>query len=279
MNTPSRIRASEFIANRLSARVQLYLDAEEILYNPERTCSREALRLVLEGEGLPTFASALDFEEAFGGILSSPDDTVLLLGTCQVLLHQKETGCYSVDEHAKTLETDRGWPHVRWRGVPFLPVGHWHGIGDLYIDERGIVYGYRWNDDVLRAAAGGGQILLESIALWWETYEKPLESPPSFEASVRAPIAAGIAGAMSASLVEEVSDSVCARFRNDDVFIEEIAAPYPGGPLTTVWADRKILLEAMRIARDLAPEVHIEPNQDYGGVVGTMLRAAGLLPR
>ncbi|AUX19830.1 uncharacterized protein SOCEGT47_002830 [Sorangium cellulosum] len=262
----------------MSRRVRLYLDTEGMLYDPARTCSREALLHVLEREELPTFTSALDLEEAFGGILSSPDETVLLLGTFQALLHQRETGRYSVDEHAKTLETDGSWPHVRWRDMPLLPVGHWHGIGDLYIDETGVIYGYQWNDDALRAAAGGGHTLLESIALWWETYEMPQECPPSFEASVRASIAAEIARALSAALVEEASDGLCARFRNDDVFIEEIAAAYAGGPLTTVWADKKTLLEAMRIARDLAPEARIEARQDYGGDVSTMLRDAGIFP-
>lgn len=280
MNThTSPLRASsKILTRRMSRRVRLYLDTEGILYDPGRTCSREMLLRVLEHKELPAFTSALDLEEAFGGMISSPDETALLLGTFQALQCQRETGRYSVDEYGKTLKTDRGRPHVRWRDVPLLPVGHWHGIGDLYIDETGVIYGYQWNDDSLRAAAGGGDTLLESIALWWETHEMPRECPLSFEASVHASIGAGIAGALSAALVDEASDGVCARFRNDNVFIEEIAAAYAGGPLTTVWANKKTLLEAMRIARDLAPEARIEARQDYGGDVNAMLREAGILP-
>lgn len=278
MNTHlSRLHASQVVAGRVSGRAQLYLDAEGILYDPERTCSREALRLTLEGEELPPFAAVLDFEEAFGGILSYPDETALMLGTFQALSHQRETGRYSLDERAKALETERGWPHVQRRGEPLIPAGHWHGIGDLYIDETGVVYGYQWNDDVLRAAAGTGHTFLESIALWWETYEKPLECPPFFEASVLAPIAAGIASAISVPCVAEASDSVCTRYRRDNILIEEIAAPYAGGPLTTVWADKDTLMEAMRIAHEIAPGSRIEANRDYGGDVGTMLRNAGLI--
>lgn len=279
MNAPSRPPASKVVANRVSRRVQLYLDAEGMLHDPERTCSREALRLMLESEGIPPLTAALDFEEAFGGILSSPDETVLSLGTFQALLHQKETGRYSVDDHAQALESERGWPHVRWRGTPLIPVGHWHGIGDLYVDETGVIHGYQWNDDVLRAAAGSGSTFLESVALWWETFEKPIDCPPSFEARVHAQIAGGIARALLVPCIEEASDNVCARYRCDDLLIEEIATPYAGGPLTTVWADKKSLLDAMRIARALAPESRIEANQDYGDDVRTMLQDAGLISR
>ncbi|WP_437338188.1 hypothetical protein [Sorangium sp. So ce394] len=259
--------------------MQHYFDAEGMLHDAGRTCSREALRLLLESEGIPPLTPALDFEEAFGGTLSSPDETVLSLGTFQALLHQEETGRYSVDVHAQTLESDRGWPHVRWRGAPLIPVGHWHGIGDLYVDGAGVLHGYRWNDDALRAAAGSGRTFLESVALWWETFEKPIDCPPSFEARAHAQVAVGIARALSVPCAEEASDSVCTRYRRDDIFIEEIATSYAGGPLTTVWADKKSLLDAMRIARALAPESRIEASQDYGDDVRTLLQNAGLLSR
>lgn len=116
-----------------------------------------------------------------------------------------------------------------------------------------------------------------SIALWWETYEKPLESPPGFEASIDADVASSVARELSIPLVEEAADKVCSRFRGRGFFVEGVAAPYPGGPLTTVWASKDGLLEAMHVARVMAPGARIHADHDYSGDVGALLRKSGLL--
>lgn len=158
----TRIRASSALAARVSARAIAYFDAEGIFYDRQRTGHREELSIVLDSSGLPRFEAVLEFESSFGGIISSPDETVLLLGTYQALLCQQQTERYRIDEQSTTLTAEQGWPRARWKGVPVVPVGHWHAAGDLYIDQQGIMYGYRWDEDVLRALSGSGRAFVEA---------------------------------------------------------------------------------------------------------------------
>jgi hypothetical protein len=180
-----------------------------------------------------------------------------------------------IDADAKALRADGEWPHVYWGSAPLLPVGHWHGGGDLYLAEEGALYGYAWGRDRLCAAAGSACALLEFMALWWETYEKPIESPRYFEIILQTDIASQLTQALSVPRVEVASDQVCARFQEDGLLIEGIAAPYPGGPRTTLWADLPVLVASPRVARELAPQAPIIIEQDYAAV-SAALQKSGL---
>ncbi len=270
--------ASRYLSALVSPRVARFCDIHGMFRDPALVCGFDALAAELDQRGLPFHDAWFEFEERFGGIVwesAHGGTTEMSLGIYQCLSAPPE------DEPAWRIRsaqvTPDVWPTARCGGAHLILAGAMDNFDDkIFVDERGVVYRLVGLLDELTAEATDGRTFLEKTAAEWEMRALIEASAPT---TIQADVAEALVERLSLSELAEASDAVSRVYRSEKLWVWRHLA-FPPNPASTTLVARTpgALVEAVRIARDLAPDAGISVRRDLPGGRErvTSLRAAGI---
>jgi hypothetical protein len=203
---------------------------------------------------LPVLPAVLAFEQWLGGVIYGRSHTASRYGVLQMLQQHDEMGMYSGGDvrHPGGLIVDGEWPHVRFRDIRLVPVGHSMETG-LYVGEDGLVYAHSELLDIVGPLADGPRELVEWFGARSLLFSMRLRS-------VRIPPDAGeiVVRALGLSRDPHASDSVNSYWIAKDVIMEAFHPPFARPPETHVAANTlEPLADAVRAVFAHDPEAKV----------------------
>ncbi len=238
----------------LSPRALAWLEARSAVRDPERTAPPATLRALCAERGMEVPEAAFDFEESFGGVGIPGDAGVSWFGVAQGLLRAPSPGL------------DQGGA---------VPIGDFPS-GGYWMDAQGRILA---DDGVMERflIAQDWRRLVERFAIGQEYPRAAFTWPGRFAVEPVEDIAAGLAAALGAARVDELSDDCQAVYQRDDIALwaPPAFAEMSAAPCTVVCSGLTSIRAVLETLRDHFPGVGA-----HVGVSGAMSEAlaTGAIP-
>ncbi|EYF00233.1 hypothetical protein [Chondromyces apiculatus] len=232
------------VLDGLSAAAQSRLDRHGFRRDLRRTCDRADPAGWLARAGLPANPTAIAIETRFGGLRCPFREGAswFALGTCEVLLQDRETGDHTLWAADSDVLQGSDWPRVIWQDELLVPVGS-APDATLYATPSGVLVEHAWMHDDVAVVGHDPAVLLERYLLRLDTGSLEQEGKL---ARVTAPERRGDAVALALALppLPAASDAI-ARWWVDDAGTRYVVEDDHG--TTVMCADASTLAKARAV--------------------------------